>query len=58
VAAVLLLIILGLTIGLWRLVVTHRASLPPRARVLAPDDDPDFLRELDRRTRRQDDDPS
>jgi hypothetical protein len=58
VAAVLLLIILGLTLGLWRLVAIHRASQPPRARLIAPDDNPDFLRELDRRTRRQDEEPS
>jgi hypothetical protein len=55
VAAVLLLIILALTIPLWRLVATHRATLPPRARLIAPDDNPEFLRELDRRARRQDD---
>src|SRR5687768_5500138 len=42
-----------------------RASRPPRrprqqrsARPLAPDDDPDFLRELDRRTRRDDGSPA
>jgi hypothetical protein len=32
---------------------------PPRpSRPLAPDDDPDFLRELDRRTRRDDGSPA
>jgi uncharacterized membrane protein YqjE len=59
VAAVLLLLILGLIIGLWRMVATRRATRPPRVQLIAPDDDPDFLRELDRRTRRrQDDEPA
>ena len=33
-----------------------RSQRPPRP--LAPDDDPDFLRELDRRTRRDDGSPA
>jgi cell division protein FtsN len=39
-----------------------RAPKPPRnreqARPLAPDDDPDFIRELERRTRRDDGSPA
>jgi hypothetical protein len=31
---------------------------PPRARVSGPDDDPDFLRQLDERVRRRDDPPA
>ena len=31
---------------------------PVRPRVIGPDDDPDFLRQLDERVRRQDDPPS
>jgi hypothetical protein len=56
VAAVLILLVLGLIIGLCRLAAHRRAAPATRVRVFAPDDDPDFLRELDRRTRRQDDD--
>jgi len=58
VAVVLILVVLGLIIGLCRLAANRRTAPIPRTRVLAPDDDPDFLRELDRRTRRRDDDPS
>lgn len=31
---------------------------PPRSRVSGPDDDPDFLRQLDERVKRQNDPPS
>jgi hypothetical protein len=58
VAVVLILVVLGLIVGLCRLAANRRTAPIPRARVLAPDDDPDFLRELDRRTRRRDDDSS
>jgi hypothetical protein len=41
---------------------TARTPRPPRAREqvrpLAPDDDPDFIRELERRTRRDDGSPA
>lgn len=45
-------------VGLWRLLGPQRDAADPtlRTRVLAPDDDPDFLRELGERTRRPDDD--
>jgi hypothetical protein len=56
VAAVLILLVLGLIIGLYRLAANRRSAPVQRVRVYAPDDDPDFLRELDRRTRRQRDD--
>ncbi|WP_300008371.1 hypothetical protein [Pseudonocardia sp.] len=35
-----------------------QAPGPSRARVSGPDDDPDFLRQLDERVRRQDDPPA
>jgi hypothetical protein len=36
----------------------RQAPGPSRPRVSGPDDDPDFLRQLDERVRRQDDPPS
>jgi uncharacterized membrane protein YqjE len=56
VAALYLLILLALVVCLWR-VAANRRTAPVTARFIAPDDDPDFLRELDRRSRRGDDDP-
>jgi hypothetical protein len=56
VAALYLLILLILAVCLWRM-ATNRRTAPVPTRLLAPDDDPDFLRELDRRSRRADDDP-
>jgi hypothetical protein len=64
VAAVLLLLILGLTFGIWRVSSAQRTNRgraggkAVRYRFVAPDDDPDFLRELDLRTRRPDDETS
>ena len=53
---------------LWRAMNTARADMPqqpgapqgppPRMRVSGPDDDPDFLRQLDERVRRRDDPPA
>lgn len=37
---------------------TRPQALPPRMRVSGPDDDPDFLRQLDERVRRRDDPPA
>jgi len=50
---------LGIAVGLWRIGSARGTARRPaaRARVIAPDDDDDFLRELDRRTRRSDDEP-
>jgi hypothetical protein len=56
VAALFLLILLILAVCLWRL-AANRHTAPVTTRFIAPDDDPDFLRELDRRSRRGDDDP-
>jgi uncharacterized membrane protein YqjE len=56
VAALYLLILLTVVVCLWRLAANRRTT-PVTARFIAPDDDPDFLRELDRRSRRGDDDP-
>ena len=45
---------------LWRSFAGQRVGVPsaPRRAPIAPDDDPDFLRELDRRTRRDDGSPA
>jgi len=53
---VILVVVLVLaTILVWRLTAARRdAAGRPVPRFVAPDDDPDFLRELDRRTRRDD----
>jgi len=41
----------------WRTLTLRRAARPARQRhrLMAPDDDPDFIRELHRRTRQADD---
>jgi hypothetical protein len=54
---------------LWRAMNSARAEFPeqpgrpeapppPRMRVSGPDDDPDFLRQLDEKVRRRDDPPA
>ncbi len=53
---------------LWRAMNTARGEMPqpprrpatgtPRPRVSGPDDDPDFLRQLDEKVRRRDDPPA
>ncbi len=53
---------------LWRAMNTAGAEIPqqpgrpqaspPRMRVSGPDDDPDFLRQLDEKVKRRDDPPS
>ncbi|HEX5495489.1 MAG TPA: hypothetical protein VFX70_13045 [Mycobacteriales bacterium] len=50
----------AVVVALWRLLGPQRApgGQRPHRRVLAPDDDPDFLRELDERAQRRDDDES
>jgi hypothetical protein len=54
---VLLLIVL-LVVVLWRVTAARRAAGPQaRPRFVGPDDDPDFLRDLHRRTRRDDEQP-
>ncbi len=57
--ALLLLLTVVLLVVVWRLTATKRTSPrpPSRPRFVAPDDDPDFLRDLDRRTRRDDEQP-
>ncbi len=47
------LLVVALLIG-WRLTAVRRGAARAYPRVVAPDDDPDFLRELDRRTRDDD----
>lgn len=51
-----ILVVVALAAALWRLLGPQRDTRQPQGRVLAPDDDPDFLRELDKRARRPDDD--
>ena len=46
----------AVAVALWRLVGPQHEARPSGRRVLAPDDDPDFLRELGERARRRDDD--
>lgn len=50
----------AVAMALWKLLGPQRDIRPGRAhrRVLAPDDDPDFLRELDERARRRNEDDS
>jgi hypothetical protein len=57
VPVVLLLLAAILTVAGWRALATRRAtrSARPGYRFVAPDDDPDFIHELWRRTRRADD---
>jgi hypothetical protein len=53
---------------LWRAMNTAGAEVPPqtarpegpppRARISGPDDDPDFLRQLDEKVKRRDDPPA
>jgi hypothetical protein len=58
VPAVLLLLTVLLIVLVWRFTAARKAAGPqPRPRFIAPDDDPDFLRDLDRRTRRDEDKP-
>jgi hypothetical protein len=56
---VLLILTVVLLVVVWRYTSTKRPSAGPQARprFVAPDDDPDFLRELDRRSRRDEDQP-
>lgn len=57
--ALLLLLTVVLLVVMWRLTSAKRTSprTVSRPRFVAPDDDPDFLRDLDRRTHRDDDQP-
>jgi hypothetical protein len=56
VPVLLLLVTLLLAVLAWKYAATRKTAGPQlRARFVGPDDDPDFLRELGRRTRRDDD---
>ena len=58
VPALLLLLTVLLIVLVWRFTAARKAVGPrPRPRFVAPDDDPEFLRDLDRRTRRDDEQP-
>lgn len=58
VPALLLLLTVLLIVLVWRFATARKAAGPqPRPRFVAPDDDPEFLRDLDRRTRRDDETP-
>jgi hypothetical protein len=52
--------VLVLLLVVWRTFATRRALRAPRPRYrfVPPDDDPDFIRELHRRTRQADDEQS
>jgi hypothetical protein len=54
------LLALVLLLVVWRTLATRRAvfATRPRYRFVPPDDDPDFIRELHRRTRQADDEQS
>lgn len=47
---------IAVVVLLWRAFVARPASVSPRRRSVAPDDDPEFLRRLDERKRRPDGD--
>ncbi len=56
--ALLLLLTVLLIVLVWRFTAARKAAGPqPRPPFVAPDDDPEFLRDLDRRTRRDDEQP-
>jgi hypothetical protein len=56
VPVLLVLLIVILAVVVWRRTSSRKSAGPRlRPRHLGPDDDPDFLRELNRRTRRDDD---
>ncbi len=65
VAVLVLLVVVLMGVALWRATarrgeapVAHpRRRIRSRARFVPPDDDPEFLRGLDRRARGQDDEP-
>jgi hypothetical protein len=58
VPALLLLLTVLLVVLVWRVAAARKAAGPqPRPRFVAPDDDPEFMRDLDRRTRRDDEQP-
>jgi hypothetical protein len=56
VPVLVLLLALILAVFVWRYTVSRKAAGPqPRPRFVGPDDDPEFLRELNWRTRKDDD---
>jgi hypothetical protein len=56
VPVLLVLLIVILAVVVWRHTSSRKSAGPQlRPRHLGPDDDPDFLRELNRRPRRDDD---
>jgi hypothetical protein len=58
VPVLVLLLALILAVFVWRYAAARKAAGPQlRPRFVGPDDDPDFLRELSRRTRRDEDLP-
>jgi hypothetical protein len=56
VPVLVLLLTLILAVFLWRYTANRKATGPqPRPRFVGPDDDPEFLRELNWRTRKDED---
>lgn len=56
---VAVLVAVAVAVTLWKLLGPQHNSgggVRPERPMVAPDDDPDFLRELDKRSRQQDDD--
>ena len=58
VPVLVLMLTLVLAVLVWRYAAARKAAGPQlRPRFVGPDDDPDFLRELSRRTRQDRDNP-
>jgi hypothetical protein len=58
VPVLVLLLALILAVFIWRYAANRKTAGPqPRPRFVGPDDDPDFLRELTWRARKDDDQP-
>jgi hypothetical protein len=55
VPVLVLILALILAVLIWRYAAQRKAAPALRPRFVGPDDDPDFLRELGRRTRKDDD---
>lgn len=47
--------LVSIAVPLWRALATPRVGAGARRRSVAPDDDPDFLRQLGKQNRRDDD---
>lgn len=50
--------VVAVAVLLWRALSPDRVGVGARRQVIAPDDDPDFLRHLGEQTKRDDDPPA